>query len=64
MVGKLAAHGILTRKDLIAELGVNDDILLRWEKDHDFPARSVGRTTFYDVEQIKKWIAAKPQSKR
>lgn len=60
-MGKLAAHGILTRKDLIDELGVTDDILLRWEKDHEFPARTAGRTTFYDVEQIKKWIATKPK---
>lgn len=60
-MGKLAAHGILTRKDLIEELKVTDDTLTRWEDEHDFPCRSAGRTTFYDVEQIKKWIARKPK---
>lgn len=60
-MGKLATHGILTRKDLIDELKVENDTIARWEEEHDFPSRTVGKTTFYDVEMIKKWIARKPK---
>lgn len=58
-MGKLALHGILTRKDLIAELGVTNDTLKEWEEQHDFPGRTVGRTTLYDVDDIKNWIKEK-----
>lgn len=57
----LAKHGIFTRRELMHDLEVTNDTLTNWEKEHDFPGRSVGKTTFYDVEQIKKWIAAKPK---
>lgn len=59
----LAKHGILTRRQVAADLGINLKTLLRYEKEHDFPSRTMGDTTLYDVAQIKKWIASKPKSK-
>lgn len=58
---KLAAHGILTRPQVAADLGISEDTLARWEDEHDFPGRTVGRTTLYDVVAIRKWIAHRPK---
>jgi ribosome-binding protein aMBF1 (putative translation factor) len=58
--GLLNQAGILTREQLALELNVREDTILRWEEEHGFPGKTVGRTTFYDVETIRKWIAAKP----
>ena len=63
-MGKLAAHGILTRKDLLEELEIKNDTLARWEDEDGFPGRKVGKTTLYDVEAIRKWIAGKPRRSR
>lgn len=60
--GLLAQAGILTREQLASELNVTEDTIARWAEEHDFPGRSAGRTTLYDVDAIKKWIATKPRS--
>lgn len=61
MSNALATHGILTREQVAICLGVTTETLTRWEDEHDFPARSVGRTTLYDVDEIKRWIAKRPR---
>ncbi len=57
----LATHGILTREQVAKALGKTIKTLRRWEEKDGFPARTVGDTTLYDVEEIKKWIAARPK---
>jgi hypothetical protein len=58
---RLSDHGIFTRKQLCEDLKLDDATLARWEEDHNFPGRAAGRTTFYDVQAIRKWIASKPK---
>lgn len=52
---------VVTRKQLAEHLNVTQETIARWEEVEDFPGRKVGRTTLYDVEAIKLWIAAKPR---
>lgn len=52
----LSSHGVYTREDLIRELGVSNDTIKQWEDKHGFPGRTVGKTTFYDIDKIKEWI--------
>lgn len=56
-VNALARFGVLTRDQMATALNVDKDTLARWEEENDFPGRTVGRTTFYDIESIKTWIA-------
>ena len=56
-LNRLANAGILTREQLATELGVTRDTLLNWEDNENFPHRKVGRTTLYDIDAIKTWIA-------
>jgi hypothetical protein len=58
---KLAEHGILTRKEVAQSLNVTEETLSGYEKEYGFPGRTMGQTTLYDVEAIRKWIASKPK---
>jgi len=57
----LTRAGILTREQLRDCLGVSFDTIARWEEVDGFPSRTAGRTTFYDIDAIKAWIAAGPE---
>lgn len=60
---KLADHGILTREEVAHSLDITTETLARYEKEHGFPGRTMGQTTLYDVEAIRKWIAVKPKGR-
>lgn len=57
----LADAGILTREQLLSDLGVTVETLTRWEQEEGFPGKKVGRSALYDVEAIRKWINKKPR---
>lgn len=57
--GVLAQAGILTREQLIVELDISNETLVRWEEKDAFPGRSVGRSKLYDVNAIREWINSK-----
>jgi len=50
-----AAHGLLTRGQLMVELGIKDDTLREWEQ-HRFPTIRRHKKHYYHVPTVIRWM--------
>ena len=65
----MAVTGILSdymsRKDLAAELGLREETLIRWERDHKGPpATRIGSAVKYHIPAVKAWLKAQEAAGR
>ena len=53
----LAGAGMLTRRRLAAEIGVTEETLRNWEREHGLPVIKVGRKgRFYVLSEVLAWM--------
>jgi hypothetical protein len=52
--------GMYTRDQLEAMFGVTEATIRRWEAEESLPSHTVGQSHFYDPEELRAWLRARP----
>ena len=55
-------QGILTREDVALIFGVEPSTVDTWRREKDLPARKVGRTVLFDLQEVRQWFLAQSEA--